>query len=78
MELGSTLQWIAPADECTSSLKLFDSVEDQWRSAVREFNIGRRDDRLGISFPYSKSHISDDVRLLERRTAAAIVPRHLY
>ena len=45
--------------------------------AVRESSIGRGDDRFGISFPYSKSGISDDVRLLERRTAAAIIPRHL-
>ena len=44
---------------------------------VREISIGRRNDRLGISFPYSKSRISNDVRLLERGTAAAIIPRHL-
>ena len=47
-------------------------------SAVREISIGRRNDRFGISFPYSKSGISDDVRLLERGTAAAIIPRHLH
>ena len=33
---------------------------------------------FGISLPYSKSGISDDVRLLERGTAAAIIPRHLH
>ena len=40
MELGSTLQWIAPADECTSSLKLFDSIEDQWRSLFESSTLG--------------------------------------
>ena len=78
MELGSTLQWIAPADEYTSSLKLFDSIEDQWRSLFESSTLGVAMIDLGFSFPYSKSHISDDVRLLEPRIAAAIVPRHLY
>ena len=45
--------------------------------AVREFNVGRCNGGFGISFPYGKSGISDDARLLERRTAASIVPRHL-
>jgi PAS domain-containing protein len=40
MKLGSTLQWIAPADECTSSLKLFDSIEDQWRSLFESSTLG--------------------------------------
>jgi PAS domain S-box-containing protein len=39
MEL-TTLQWIAPADECTSSLKLFDSIEDQWRSLFESSTLG--------------------------------------
>ena len=40
MKLGSTLQWIAPADECTSSPKLFDSIEDQWRSLFESSTLG--------------------------------------
>jgi len=33
--------------------------------AVREFNVGRCNGGFGISFPYGKSGISDDARLLE-------------
>ena len=39
MELGLTLEWFAPADECTSSLKLFDSI-DQWRSLFERSTLG--------------------------------------
>ncbi len=50
MELGSTLQWIAPADECTSSLKLFDSIEDQWRSLFESSTLGVAMINLGFRF----------------------------
>ena len=40
--------------------------------AVREIGYGRGGDKLGVSFPYGKSRISDDGRLLKRRTAAAL------
>ena len=33
--------------------------------AIREIGIRCGDNRLGISFPYGKSGISDDARLLE-------------
>ena len=39
MELGSTLEWFAPDDDCTSSLKLFDSI-DQWRSLFERSTLG--------------------------------------
>ena len=45
----------------------------------------RRIERLGVAYgtagillSCSESSISDDVRLLERGTAAAIIPRHLH
>jgi PAS domain S-box-containing protein len=39
MELGSTLEWFAPDHDCTSSLKLFDSI-DQWRSLFERSTLG--------------------------------------
>jgi hypothetical protein len=45
--------------------------------AGREIGIGRGGDRLGVSFPYGESRISDDGRLLKGRIAAALAPRYL-
>ena len=49
MKLGSTPQWFTPTDECTSSLKFFDGI-DQWRSLVERSTLGVAMIDLGFRF----------------------------
>ena len=65
-------------DASASSVKFFDDVS-QWRSLFEEINVGRRDDERTISLSLQ----SDPAFLTMfgysiRRTATAIIPRHLY
>ena len=67
MKLGSTLQRAAPTDKCTPSRNV--SSIDQWRPLFERSALGVAMMNSGFRFPYSKSGISDDVRLLERGAA---------